>query len=481
MTKSLSFSPFGLLAALRVFALVSRNASMALAFSTATTTSQDSSSSKQTFFPHVKHHENDPLLQELQAKHRPIAASFVPEKFNPHPLLSNCHLQTISGVFLRKNPDCAYITDGGIDGLANVMKGLSQINTADEADETKSNFWDERCRITTNCNKDFFTADIKYAGSKKTIYQSEDSKGLVVLIHGLESNSNSSLSTDMASAYVNEGYDAVCLNFRGCCGVPNDTLGGYHLGFTDDLIQFLTMLKQSREDGTFENKPIYLSGFSLGANVVVKCLGELGSKAYTEYNIHGGSVTGAPFDAERNVRCLDAPGFNRLIYSGNFLKTLKKRAQFQLDRHCNGDPLTSAFDFPRVMKATSIGEFDDAFIARVYGFESNIDYYRKNSCYYFLKGVAVPLFIINAGDDPFFDPYFFPIEEGVDGNGNSPIKMEQTQHGGHLGFMFHQLRDSDDCTERKASWMPMELARFINHVHECNSKQVNDHLEWIYL
>ena len=109
----------------------------------------------------------------------------------------------------------------------------------------------------------------------------------------------------------------------------------------------------------FDKRPIYLSGFSLGANVVVKCLGELGDAALALYNVQGAAVCGAPFDAERNVKQLDSPGFNRAIYSGNFLKTLKKRAQFQLEQHCDGDPNTNLFDYQGVMDANTVAEFDN--------------------------------------------------------------------------------------------------------------------------
>ena len=100
----------------------------------------------------------------------------------------------------------------------------------------------------------------------------------------------------------------------------------------------------------------------------------------------------------------------------------------------------------------------------MYGFQDNIDYYRCCSCYYYLPGVAIPLYIINAGDDPFFDPEFFPIEESVDGGALAPIKMVRTKHGGHLGFMFHQLEEKDKNCDMVASWMPLELSRFIKHV-----------------
>ena len=48
----------------------------------------------------------------------------------------------------------------------------------------------------------------------------------------------------MAEAYIQDGFDVAFLNFRGCCGVPNDTIGGYHLGFTDDLLHFLTLISK---------------------------------------------------------------------------------------------------------------------------------------------------------------------------------------------------------------------------------------------
>jgi predicted alpha/beta-fold hydrolase len=252
--------------------------------------------------------------------------------------------------------DCAYVDDGGVGGVAKVLQAILSSDAALRADESSNAFWHERQRITTSCKRDFFSVDIKYASERKTTYQSVNSNGLVVIIHGLESNSNSSLSTDMAAAFHNDGLDVVCINFRGCCGTPNLTLGGYHVGFTDDLKHFLQLISNLwDEDELFEKRPIYLSGFSLGANVVVKCLGELGDAALKYYNVHGAAVCGAPLDCERNVKYLDS----NPIYSGNFLKTLKKRAQFQLEQHCEGDPNTSQFDYQGAVSASTVADFDN--------------------------------------------------------------------------------------------------------------------------
>jgi predicted alpha/beta-fold hydrolase len=371
-------------------------------------------------------------------------------------------LRFIQHISFSKNPECAYITETGWSGLTNALTALSKIQSTEDV----CDFWDERQRITSPCGQDFYTVDIKYTGKRKTKFQSDQSKGIVVLCHGMESNSNSSLSTDLGQAYAEDGFDVVCINFRGCCGSPNDSLGGYHLGFTDDLRHFLKVISELWESNDeFEKRPVYLSGFSLGANVVVKCLGELGDMAMSLFNVHGAAVVGAPFDAERNIKQVDAPGFNRAIYSRNFLKSLKKRARLQLDRFCDGDPLTPLFDYPRVMAATTIAEFDDAAIAKIYGFKDRIDYYRSTSCCYYLPGVAVPLFILNTADDPFFDPDFFPIEESIDGGSLAPIKMEKTKYGGHIGFMFHQSTERLNKGDKPVSWMPLELSRFLCHVH----------------
>lgn len=48
----------------------------------------------------------------------------------------------------------------------------------------------------------------------------------------------------------------------------------------------------------------------------------------------------------------------------------------------------------------------------------------------------------------------------------APIKMERQKHGGHLGFMFHQLDHDEEKCDRPTSWMPLELARFVSHVHD---------------
>ena len=67
---------------------------------------------------------------------------------------------------------------------------------------------------------------------------------------------------------------------------------------------------------------------------------------------------------------LDASGFNRNVYSRNFLKTLKRKTEDQYARGLlDGVP---RFSIEKVRAATTIGEFDDAVVAPVYGFKDKV-------------------------------------------------------------------------------------------------------------
>ena len=137
----------------------------------------------------------------------------------------------------------------------------------------------------------------------------------------------------------------------------------------------------------------------------------------------------------------------------------------------NEEPLHK-FDLPRALAAKTVTEFDDAFIAPIYDFEDCWDYYRKTSSGYFLESIAVPSFVLNAKDDPFFDPAAHPVEKTVLFGGKAPVQIHRTDYGGHCGFCFQQYDESDDdeTSLPSVSWMPLELARFLQHVLDQKSK-----------
>jgi predicted alpha/beta-fold hydrolase len=502
--------------------------------STSTSSSSSSSSSSTT------------TLQKYQQQSKPIVTSFQPKVYNPHPLLTNEHLQTILGVFIRDEPECAYIpttNTATATATANLNQKHQPTSTSNNTNNSNYNkndddttiatkatkiiqtmrelfpiakavisklptilgledkdtpspestcmYWDKRERIDTP-DGDFFHVDYKFANinnddddddeSDSTISNiytggtdttGSNSKGMVVIVHGLESNSNSTVCINMARSFHSHDFDVACMNFRGCSGVPNDTIYQYHGGFTDDLkvlIQHLSSSSSSDTSNTSLQKkqPMYISGFSLGANIVMKCLGELSTNAVSDHNIRGAAVTAAPFHLRPHHRRLIDEPIQRTLYAGSILKSMKSKIDNLVETYCDGNYDTDKFDYWMVKNATTIAEVEDGMIAPLYGFKDKFDYFEQSSSIAVVDDIAVPTFVLNAADDPFFSTTFFPWDKDCEvGDGVAPVKLVRTAHGGHLGHLFHQV-DSEEYYDNEppvASFALSELGRFINHVH----------------
>ena len=187
---------------------------------------------------------------------------------------------------------------------------------------------------------------------------------------------------------------------------------------------------------------IFLSGFSLGGNAALKYLGE---DPPPPSSVIGAAVLCVPFNSTACQPMLDGDAFNKRVYVGNFLKSLKRKAVEQKPL------LPASVDLDRIMKCNKIGDFDDLFISPIYGFRDKLDYYRKNSCIYFLSQISVPFFVLNSLDDPFFDNSIFPKSDDY------PLMTTSYQElGGHCGFMFDR--------ERGNQFAQIELARFAKHL-----------------
>jgi len=371
------------------------------------------------------------VSEEVSQERRRLAAeashSFEHREFNPAFWAQNEHVQTILGTLFRK--ESMYLLQ---DSWTSIFKGLM---------EPKATFqWDERQRMTTPDN-DFFDVDWKY------VDQQDSQRPLVLICHGLQSNSESPLAQDMAKSFNNVGMDVACINFRGCSGEINKSPVGYHLGFTDDLKQMILHVNTM-----YPGRRIYLSGFSLGANVVTACLAELGEKAY-DYNVYGAAVNAVPFDMPKANRNLNQNGFTKSLYGNRLLTSMVDRIEESYGR--------IKFHFPKeeASKCQTIMDMENLVIAPIFGFKDANDYYEKTSTLHKVDQVAVPELVIQARDDPFFVGQSMP--NVIDPT--RPLRIQQTEHGGHCGYILHNVSKMTDPVP-ETSWMPTELARFLLHI-----------------
>ena len=240
--------------------------------------------------------------------------------------------------------------------------------------------------------------------------------GEVFMQHGLEGSSNSGYMVSLAQALCEAGYAAHRVNMRGCGGSEHLTDTLYHSGLTSDL-RFL--LNKFRDEG---RGPLFLAGFSLGGNVVLKLAGELGDEARNL--VHGVCAVSTPIDLHACVRRIGEK--RNWLYEQRFVRSLCARYR---RRHL-AQP--ERFPLDGIDHTSTIFDFDDRFTAPSFGFGDAPNYYRTQSSAGFIGRIRVPTLMVQAENDPMIP---FEVFQIPDLRENRFIKFLPVPHGGHLGFI----------------------------------------------
>lgn len=264
-----------------------------------------------------------------------------------------------------------------------------------------------------------------------------DDTPLVVLFHGLEGSSRSHYARTIMHAVERRGWAGVVVHFRGCGGEANRLARAYHSGDTAEMHWMLERFRGRRSG------PIYAAAVSLGANVLLKWLGERGSEA--RRMLDRACAVSAPLDLVATGTALDL-GFNR-FYAWNFLRTLRRKTLAKLDRH-HAVLQTAAAD---IRAARTLRSFDDLITSRLHGFRDALDYWTRSSSKPWLAHIAVPTLVLNARDDPFLPAWALPAPNEV----SAAVTLEYPAHGGHVGFVSGRFPGS-------LAWLPQRLMRHMD-------------------
>lgn len=309
----------------------------------------------------------------------------VTSNYNPPPFFRNAHLATIyCGLFRRVN-------------------GVVQ----------------KRERLTLS-DGDFL--DLDWSQSTTSTQK------LVILLHGLEGDGQRPYITGSAKLLNQNGYDACAVNYRGCSGETNKLYRSYHSGVTEDLTEVIDHILNTKN-----YLEIYIKGFSLGGNLVLKYLGENNS---VPKEIKGAVAVSVPCNLHSS--CEQLLSFNNILYAirfkGNLIDKLRQKQALFPELITNSD----------IKKIKTLRDFDDIYTSRAHNFTDALDYYRQCSSLQFLPNIKVPSLIINAKDDSFLGPECYPFQE-VEHNPN--LFMEIPKYGGHVGFWG---KNNITYTEQKA-------------------------------
>ncbi|KAJ2888403.1 hypothetical protein FB639_000664 [Coemansia asiatica] len=234
------------------------------------------------------------------------------------------------------------------------------------------------------------------------------------------------------------GHQVVVLHSRGVNGVELATPIAFHGGMTDDLREFVQYIARTRP-----NAPLIGIGFSLGANILTKYVGEEGDQCRF---VAAASVCN-PFDIDATVNSMCAPTLkNRYLYAAALTKSLVQVFTDNEQVIMAGDV---QLDRQAIAASRNINEFNEQYTAKIFGFGSARDLNTGGSCIQYLCKIKIPMLFINALDDPMCYRHTIPYAE-IEANPN--LVLACTRYGGHLAY-FEGTGLSP--------WLPKQLSQFI--------------------
>lgn len=300
------------------------------------------------------------------------------DPFIPHPAIKNAHAQTIAGsVFPRR------------------------FKLVDEWSESRFFDTGPGVRVLAHC---LWQPDRK-------------SKPTVIIVHGMEGSTQSRYMLGTAEKALAAGFNTVRVNYRNCGGTEHLTPTLYHAGLTEDIRQIVSELIEG--DGLNE---IYLIGFSLGGNIVLKLAGEYGAAIPAAIR---GVVTVSP--SIDLASCADAIELRKnVVYNMRFVWSLRSRMR----RKARLFP--DRYDSSLLRGVWTIRQFDDAYVAPHCGFRDSADYYERASALRVMDRIRVPSLIIHAKDDPVIPYAQFERSEVT---ANPHVTLLAPDQGGHVGFI----------------------------------------------
>jgi len=229
----------------------------------------------------------------------------------------------------------------------------------------------------------------------------EHGRPLVVLLHGLTGDQESSYMRVTAREMLKAFYPVLRLNWRGAGPTLGKTRSFYHAGRTDDLVTVIGSM-----DGTLAANGLAAIGYSLGANVLLKYLAERGGLSH----LRAAVAVSPPIDLHATQQRVAE--YRNRRYHRYLLARMRE------ERPCPPD-------------VASILDFDNRVVAPAHGFRDALDYYAQCSSAPHLGAIRTSTLIIHAADDPWIPSQAF---RDIAWSQFKHARLLMPWSGGHVGF-----------------------------------------------
>ena len=336
--------------------------------------------------------------------------------FRPHALVPGGHLQTILGNYLPSEtvpPGVEHhvpLPDGDHIVLHDDGPRTASVPACSALDQLPAGAREDTARRLDGAHRGS-TSEDAYATS------------VAILLHGLGGCHQSTYMQRCSAKLRAAGVRVFRMDLRGCGAGLMLARHPIHAGRSEDAGAALDYVSRQCPGAA-----INLVGFSMGANIVLKLAGELGSNAPA--CLASVMAVGPPIDLIECSRNMQR-GFNRLYdrrFARNLVRFIERRSQLVPDAHSR----------PLVPQPRRLVDFDAMFTAPLAGFNGTDDYYARASSGPLLPRITVPTLIVTAASDP-----IIPVAPFERASYSPTTRLHIASCGGHLGFIAASGADPD--------------------------------------
>ncbi|KAJ2809542.1 hypothetical protein H4R20_000044 [Coemansia guatemalensis] len=337
--------------------------------------------------------DGDKTVRSLIEEHCPSLTDSAKAYLVPSPLLCTGTLQTIycSGIALKR------------DGLSNIKYERELREMSDGG----------------TVSIDWYPGRSSSDGSS----DAESTQPIAIVIPGLGGSSYEYHIRSLAKHLAESSRSKIrvaAINHRGSGRTPLTSSKLYNAYDTSDLHEIVEYISES-----FPKSRIVCIGFSMGANILTRYMGEKGDQS----KIAAATVISCPFDMLITGRALSTPGFlNDRLFQPSLMATLRRVLERNIDMIKTSEV---GYDIDAVLKAKRVSDVDDLITAKAYGFSDCWEYYKAASSSSSVDAIRRPFLAINAADDPITLIEGVPVDKFKQ-NPNTALAI--VRHGGHIGF-----------------------------------------------
>ncbi|HEX8138624.1 MAG TPA: alpha/beta fold hydrolase [Pyrinomonadaceae bacterium] len=263
----------------------------------------------------------------------------------------------------------------------------------------------------------------------------------ILLLHGLEGSSSSRYMIGTGEKAYARGFNVIRLNLRNCGDTEHLTPTLYNSGLSGDIRAVIRELVDCDRLQT-----IFLVGFSLSGNIVLKMAGEDGDGVARE--IAGVCAVSPSVELSACAEAIERR--SNWVYQQSFMRSLRRRIRNKQKLY------PELYDTSDLHLVRTIRQFDDRYTALDGGYQNADDYYKRASALPLIPNIRVPSLIIHAQDDP-----FIPFQPLVDSAvmDNPYVLLLAPRHGGHVSFVA-----ADTYTEDRF-WAENRAVEFCDLIH----------------